>query len=346
VKKFVFTLAVILMLFMIAGCNRSEQAESGDGEAEYKAAVFIPGFIAGSPTYAMLAEGVEKAAGEKEALTTKVVEGGYDQSTWPEQVTSLAAAGEWDLIITTNPSMPEICAEVSREFSEQKFLILDGYLEDHPAIHTVFFNQIEQAFLIGYFGGLVTLSGMEKSNPDKKAGFLAAQEYPVMNQMMKPGYEEGLKYADSEISLDFRVLGNWHDASRAAEIAKAMYNAGSDVILTVAGSANQGVITAAKEQDKYVLWYDTSGYGKAPGTVIGCSQIHLDKAAYERTIAAVEGKLEFGEAEVLGVSEGYVGFDTDDPAYREHVPEDIQAEMKEILELLKNGEVPLPDNLP
>ncbi len=339
-------MAASFAVFILAGCNRSEQAENSGGEPEYKAAVFIPGFIAGSPTYAMLAEGVEKAAGEMDELTVKLVEGGYDQSTWPEQVTSLAAAGEWDLIITTNPSMPEICKKVSREFPEQKFLILDGYLEDHPAIHTVFFNQVEQAFLIGYFGGLVTLSDMEKSNPDKKAGFLAAQEYPVMNQMMKPGYEEGLRYADSEISLDFRVLGNWHDASRAAEIAKAMYNAGSDVILTVAGSANQGVITAAKELNKYVLWYDTSGYGKAPGTVVGCSQIHLDKAAYEQTIAAVEGKLEFGEAEVLGVSEGYVGFDTEDPAYKEHVPEGIQNAMQEILDKLENGEIPLPDNLP
>ena len=344
-KKIISVIITVILFFVITGCNKSEE-ESKKEQDQYTAAVFIPGFIEGSPTYAMLAEGVRQAQEESENLSVKIVEGGYDQSTWPEQITALAASNQWRLIITTNPSMPEICSNVSDEFPDQKFLIMDGYIDNHPAMHTVFFNQIEQAFLVGYFGGMVTTSSMPNANSQKRTGFLAAQEYPVMNQMIKPGYELGLKRVDPEIEMDFRVLGNWHDASRAAEIAKGMFNAGSDIILTVAGSANQGVISAAKELQKYVLWYDTSGYDRAPGIVVGCSLIHLDKAVYERILQAVSGKLEFGKAEVLGVSEGYVGFDTQHPAYKEHVPEDIRDSMHEILNEIKSGNINLPLVLP
>ena len=57
----------------------------------------------------------------------------------------------------------------------QKFIVIDGCLENNPQIHTVIFNQIEQGYLVGYMGGLITTGDMSGANPDLKVGLIAGQ---------------------------------------------------------------------------------------------------------------------------------------------------------------------------
>ncbi|HEB09960.1 MAG TPA: BMP family ABC transporter substrate-binding protein, partial [Spirochaetales bacterium] len=37
--------------------------------------------------------------------------------------------------------------------------------------------------------------------------------------------------------MDFRVIGNWYDANKAADLANSMIDSGVDVIATIAGGA-------------------------------------------------------------------------------------------------------------
>ena len=336
----VIAIAVLTFLFfalpLLASGTGEEQVE-----VAYSIAVFVPGVVEGSPTYEMLVDGVRRAAEEEQDVNVRVVEGGFNQATWEEGITQLASSGRHDLIVTSNPSMPEICATVSDAFPEQRFLVMDGYLQGNPAIHTVLFNQREQAYIIGYFGGLVTSSSMEGINPENRIGLLAGQEYPIMNDVILPGVELGLETVTGDGEVDFRVLGNWYDAGRAAELTLDMIDRGSDVVLAIAGGGNQGAIATARERDSYILWYDSSGYDQAPGVVIGSSEVLQDKATYERTLQASRGELEYGEAIILGAREGYVGFVTDSPYYEEHVPEAIRQEMQEMLQRFRDGEVSL-----
>lgn len=322
------------MLFSSGG----QEATEGPG---YSIAVFVPGVVEGSPTYEMLVSGVERAAAEEENVTVRVVEGGFNQADWEQGVTQLTSSGRYDLIVTSNPSMPEICASVAESFPDQRFLVMDGYLQGNGAIHTVLFNQREQAYIVGYFAGLVTSSSLEQANDAKRVGLLAGQEYPIMNEVILPGVQLGLETVVGEAEVDFRVLGNWHDAGKAAELAGDMYERGADAILTIAGGGNQGVIAAAREKAGYVLWYDASGYEQAPGIVIGSSLVKQDLATYERTLRAIRGELAFGDAEILGAGEGYVGFVTDSPHYVDHVPESIREEMSTMLERFENGDISL-----
>jgi simple sugar transport system substrate-binding protein len=317
---------------------------AGDAEVTEEAfsiGVFVPGVVEGSPTYEMLVSGVERAVSESESATVKIVEGGFNQATWQQGVTELAATGRYDLIVTSNPSMPEICDAVSDQFPDQRFLVLDGYLSGNSQIHTVLFNQREQAFMAGHFAALVTQSDMEHANDDVRVGLLAGQEYPIMNQVILPGYELGLRSVIPEGSVDFRVLGNWYDAAKASEITNNMLATGSDVILTIAGGAGQGVITSARESGGYALWFDSAGYDLAPGIVIGSSVVRLDEAAFERTLAAIAGELSYGEADVLGVADGYVDFDTEHRLYERNVPESIRAAQAQLIGRLKSGEISL-----
>ncbi len=322
---------IVLLSTLLLGCAPAEDAAI---DRPYSVAVFVPGVVEGSPTYEMLVEGVRRAVDESGNATVRIVEGGFNQAEWAGGITSLAATGSYDLIVSSNPSLPEIVNEVSQSFPEQHFLVLDGYWEGNPRLRTVMFNQREQAYLNGYFAGLVTTGGMPDSNDALRIGLLAGQEYPMMNQVIRPAFLEGAQAVNTDIELDFRVLGNWFDAGRAADLANSMLDRGVDVILSIAGGGNQGVIATARDRNAYVLWFDSSGFHHGPGVVIGSSLVKLDQAAYERTLEAIEGSLEFGVGEVLGVADGYVRFDDQDPNYIEYVPEDVRARHADLMQRL------------
>jgi simple sugar transport system substrate-binding protein len=256
-------------------------------------------------------------------------------------MTSLAATGEYDVIVTSNPAMPFITRDVAKAFPKQKFLHLDAYFPGNPQIYSLLYNQVEQAYFTGYLGGLVTTSRMAGANPELKAGMIVAQEYPALVKMMKPGYEQGLQAVNPRITVDYRVIGNWYDANKAADLANSMIDAGVDVILTIAGGANQGVIKAAKEKGKYVLYFDANEYKIAPGTIVGCAVLNQEKAAYERVKAAIQGKLPWGRAEIVSAKDGYVDFADADALYTGNVPEPVRKQMAEVVKKIRGGQLKL-----
>jgi simple sugar transport system substrate-binding protein len=329
--KRILRLALVAVLCLVVPLAVFAQAKP------FKIAVYVPGVTAGSPLYEQMVAGTERAVKEFPNASMKVIEAGFNQGEWQEKMTSLAATGEYDVIVTSNPAMPFITAEVAKSFPEQKFLHLDAYFAGHPQIYSMLYNQVEQAYFTGYLGGLVTKSSMPGANQDLKAGMVVAQEYPALTKMMKPGYEQGLQAVDPKITVDYRVIGNWYDANKAADLANSMIDAGVDVILTIAGGANQGVIKAAKEKGKYVLFFDSNEYKIAPGTIVGCAVLNQEKAAYERVKLAIQGKLKWGTAEVVNAKAGYVDFADADPLYTSNVPADVRRKMAEVVKKIRTG---------
>lgn len=326
-----------LALTFLFSCSKSETS----AEKTHSIAVFIPGVVAGSPTYEALVAGVQGAAAERDGASVKIVEGGFSQGEWLDGVTALAAARSYDTVITTNPALPEICAQVATQFPDQKFVVLDGYLEGNSAIHTLLYNQMEQSYLVGHMAGLITSSELSGANESLRVGLIAGQEYPTMNRVIRIGFELGVKEIDPEATVDFRVVGNWFDATRASELASIMYDAGSDVILAIAGGANQGVIAEARRRGAYVLWFDSNGYDEAPGVVLGSSAVEQQRAAYEKTLAAIDGNIAFGEALVVDVADGYVTFIVDDPLYVQHVPVSLREAQSNAIRRIADGRMRL-----
>ncbi len=336
------TTAIMLFSFNLYAGGQKEKATGGKttettAKKITSIAVFVPGVVAGSPIYEQLVAGAKKAAQEEGNVTVKIVEGGFNQAEWPDKITSLVATGQYGVLVTSNPAMPQICANIASNFPKQKFLCMDGYLEGNPQIHTVLYNQIEEGYLVGYLAGLVTKSKMKGATPDSKIGMIVGQHYPVLDKIIRPGFEKGIKASCPDATLDFRVVGNWYDANKAAELANSMFSAGVDVILPIAGGANQGVIKAAKDKGKYVVYFDSNGYNLAPGVILGCSILRQEKATYERVKAAIEGKLKYGEAEILGIKEGYVDFIDTDPLYKKSLPQNIRDKMATMLKEFRSG---------
>jgi simple sugar transport system substrate-binding protein len=325
------------MLFLIpvifCGCRKTGTAGK---ESRLSIAVFVPGVMSGSPIYEMLAQGVQKAGAEYPQVDVKVVEAGYNQAEWEPKLTALAAAGTYDLIVSSNPSLPALAQSVSAKFPSQKFLLLDGEISGNPAIYTMRYDQREQAYIAGHIAALIAQEG--KAGPGKKIGLIAGQEYPAMNNIMLPAYEKAAKDIDGAFEVDFRVVGNWFDAGKGAELALDMIRNGAAVILCVAGGANEGAVQAASETGAKVIWFDTNGYAIRPGTVVGSAVLRQDLAAYEQTKRFLDGKLPFGTAEIVGIQDGYVDFIEDDEHYIASVSPEIRAKQSELMRRIRSGE--------
>ena len=231
VKLFVIAVLILCLLvpFAFAGGKGEAEAPMEEKSAEeaiappepFDIGIFVPGVVAGSPLYEQLVAGAERAAAEFDHVNIKVLEAGFNQGEWEEKMMSMAATREYELILSSNGAMPFISMPAAEAFPDQKFLIVDAIFPDHPQMFTLLYNQVEQAAVVGYLGGLVTMSGMPGATPDLKIGMIVGQQYPAMDEMIVPGYARGAKEVDSRIEVDFRVLGNWYDANKAAELAKS-----------------------------------------------------------------------------------------------------------------------------
>ncbi|MCL1815186.1 MAG: BMP family ABC transporter substrate-binding protein [Treponema sp.] len=344
-KRPLFGMLILGAVFFAAALFFScrNEASGKIQDTDHKIGVFVPGVTSGSPIYEMLARGVLAAAERyntdagSERVTVTIIEGGYNQAEWENKLTAMTASGSYDLIVSSNPSLPDIVSRVSVHFPQQYFLILDGELRGNPRVYTLRYNQREQAYMAGYIAALET----EANGTVKKIGLVAAQEYPVMNNIILPGFLEGARAVHPAYEVDFRIVGNWYDAAKAAELASDMIRGGVRVLLCIAGGANEGVVNTAGQRDAKVVWFDTNGYNIKPGTVIGSSVLYQDLAAYNQVSRFLSGTLPFGIAETFGVNDNYVDFVQDDPVYFETVPGELRKKQAAMIEKIRSGELTL-----
>lgn len=331
---------------LICGCGAGEKAEPARTvqeevpvEEALSVVVFIPGVVAGSPPYEALVKGAEQVAADHGNVTVKVFEAGFNQAEWEEKITSLAATEMYDVILTSNPSLPEVCNEVGKKFPKQKFIIFDAAYEGNPQIVTYLYNQYEQSYYLGYLAGLITTSGMENANEDLKIGFIAAQEYPLLTKMIKPGLIDGAREVNPEITMDFRIIGNWYDANKGAELANSMMDAGVDVFAVIAGGAGQGLIQAAKERGAYIVYHNTDEYAKAPGVIVGCGKMEQEKLTVKVLEDELRGEVEYGTSTVVDTAKGYLDFLDDAPGYTDYIPAELQEEFNVFMSRIRDGKV-------
>ena len=334
----VLPLCVLALLSCPAKDSKTGNQKSGEAE-RFSVLVYITGVVAGSPPYELLAAGAQEFAGAHDTARVTVYEAGFNQAEWEEQLTSLVASGEYDLVLGSNPSLPEICAEVGKKFPEQRFIITDAWYQGNPQISAWLYNQYEQSLYLGYLAGLVTVSAMPNANPAKRIGFIASQEYPILSRHIVPGFIAGARLVDPEIELDFRVIGNWFDANKAADLASSMIDSGVDTLTAIAGGAAQGMIKTAKERGAYVVWYNTNEYSQAPGVIVGCGLMEQKKLVMEILAGALAGNIQYGTSRTIGAKEGYLNFIADDPLYRDSLPAGIREKFDAFMDDIRAGRV-------
>lgn len=189
--------------------------------------------------------------------------------------------------------------KVSREFPKQQFVVIDAVVKQ-PNVESIVFKEHEGSFLVGMMAAIASKTG--------KVGFVGGMDIPLIRRF-QCGYEQGAKYANPKVEVSAAMTGTtpaaWSDPTRGAELAKAQFARGVDVVFAAAGGTGVGVYQAAKDAGKLAIGVDSNQNHVQPGTMLTSMVKRVDNAVYNSAKKTTPGLT------VLGLKEGGVDYAMD-----------------------------------
>jgi basic membrane protein A len=169
-----------------------------------------------------------------------------------------------------------------------------------PNVESIVFKEQEGSFLVGMMAAMASKTG--------KVGFIGGMDIPLIRRF-QCGYEQGAKYANPKAEVTSNMTGTtpsaWNDPTRGAELAKAQFAKGVDVVFAAAGGTGIGVYQAAKDGGKYAIGVDSNQNHLQPGTMLTSMVKRVDVAVYNAAKKTNPG------VTVLGLKEGGVDYALD-----------------------------------
>ena len=191
--------------------------------------------------------------------------------------------------------------KVAKEFPKINFVIIDSVV-NLPNVQSVVFKEHEGSYLVGMMASLASKTG--------KVGFIGGMDIPLIRKF-QCGYEQGAKAGNAKAEVYANMTGTtpsaWNDPARGAELAKAQFAKGADVIFAAAGGTGTGVYQAAKDGGKFAIGVDSNQNHLHPGTMLTSMVKRVDVAVQNAFNGAKPGTVS-----VLGLKEGGVDYAMDD----------------------------------
>ena len=232
-------------------------------------------------------------------------------ATQREQAMRKMAERNANPIIGVGFSMGSSMEKVAKEFPKLKFSVID-FVIDLPNVESVVFKEHEGSFLVGMMAAMASKTG--------KVGFVGGMDVPLIRKF-QCGFEQGAKHANPKVEVSANMTGTtptaWNDPARGAELAKAQFAKGVDVIFAAAGGTGVGVYQAAKDGKKLAIGVDSNQNHMHPGTMLTSMVKRVDVAVYNAFKGTTPG------VTVLGLKEGGVDYALD-----EHNAKLVPADMK------------------
>ena len=320
-KKVVVLFCIALLI--VAGCTVAKK------ETAVKVAIVTDVGGVNDQSFNQSAwEGLQRA--EKEIdIKASYLESTQDADYKPNMETLLDAGN--DLIWGIGFKMADVLGELATLNPEQKYAGIDCFFEaPTPNLVGVLFREQEPSYLVGYIAGKMT-----KTN---KVGFIGGMDFFVIHKFHY-GFLAGVKEANPGCEVLVQYADSFTDAAKGKAIANQMYKNGADIIFHAAGGVGDGVIEAAKEQNKYAIGVDKDQNSLAPDNVITSAMKRVDNAIYNLTKTLVEGTFPGGTNVVYGLKEGGVGIA---PTSYKHVSAEILEEVKGLEAKIIAGEIVPP----
>lgn len=335
-KKLLLVLVAFSLTFGLAACNGG----TSDDEDVLKVVLMVNGTLGDLSFFDSAAEGLQMIEDEYgDAVETKVVEAGFDDSKWEPTLIDLSDS-DWDIIIVGTWSMTEILQDVAAEFPEKNYIIFDSVVDYSLGLDNVYsitYKQNEAAFMAGALAAKIVEDG-------EKIGFMGGMDIPVINDFLV-GYIEGAQYVNGSIKVNASYVGDFSDSAKGKEIALNQYSQGVGVSFNVAGGAGLGLLDAAKETDNFAIGVDSdqalifAETDPEKAALIVTSVLKKVNMSLLRAISMhIDGTITYGEAENLGFAEEAVGL-ADNVYYRAAVSQVIIDELIEIQSKISNGEI-------
>ncbi len=208
--------------------------------------------------------------------------------------------------------------KVAKDFPKLQFAIVDMVV-NLPNVQSIVFKEHEGSFLAGMMAAMASKTG--------KVGFVGGMDIPLIRKF-QCGFEQGAKYVNPKIGVSANMTGTtpsaWNDPARGAELAKAQFAGGVDVIFAAAGGTGGGVYQAAKDAGKLAIGVDSNQNHLHPGTMLTSMVKRVDVAVYNAFKGITPG------ITALGLKEGGV-----DVAIDEHNAKLVSADMRKRVDAAK-----------
>lgn len=294
-KKFVtMTMIASLLTAGITGCTNkknNDTTNNTNNNGEYSIAMITDVAGVNDHSFNQSAwEGLQKA--EKDlGVKVKYLESKQD-ADYSTNVETLIDE-EVDLIVGVGSKLAPTIEQASKDYPDQKFVIVDETYEKIPSnVETVLFNAEQSAYLVGLIAGKMT-----KTND---IGFIGGMDISVINTF-KYGYMAGVKTANSKCKLQSQYANSFTDQAKGKAIANQMISNGTDIIFIAGGDVGTGAIEAIKEANKYAIGVDRDQSDLAPDNVLTSAIKRVDIGVYETVKSFIEGKFEGGSSTTYGL---------------------------------------------
>ncbi len=327
-KKLIAFGLIALLIFgvMIFSCKKGSKA----GASMKAAMVTDTGGVNDQSFNQSAWEGLQKA-GKDFGMPVNFKESKQDADYAPNFETLIDDGN--DLVWGIGFLMGDIIEKTAKANPEKKFAIIDYAYPATPSnLVGVVFKAEEASFLVGYIAGKMT-----KTN---KVGFVGGMRIPVIPPF-EFGFKAGVKTANPNCEIVDQYAESFTDAAKGKAIANQMYQGGADIIFHASGSVGDGVIEAAKEQNKWVIGVDKDQNFLAPDNVITSAMKRVDNGVYNVVKDMVEGKFPGGQTVVYGLKDGGVDIA---PTSDKHVPANILKEVKKQKQAIIDGKIIVPIN--
>ncbi len=340
------TVSVVLALALIAvGCGGGGGGGSqGGGQSEVK-----PGLVLDIGGLGDQGFNDSAYAGLKRAEKDFGVEGDYLESTAPtdyaDNLTQLAESG-FDPVIAVGFLMTEDLTQVSQQFPDTQFAIVDSVV-DTPNTMDLVFREQEGSYLAGVVAGLMTQEDTQYTTSDEKiVGFVGGQTGPLIEKF-QAGYEAGVESVCPDCEVLVKYAGStpeaFNDPARGKEISLQQISQGADIIYHAAGNTGAGLFDAAKQEGIFAIGVDLDQAKLFPEAPILTSVVkRVDNAVYQTIEGVQKGEQPKGTTVDRGLKEGGLSL-APFGRFDDVVPQEVKDEVDKAREGIINGDIKVPD---
>lgn len=353
-KKWLALGLALILMFTLVACSGGEDPvedsapdteeetpdtpDTGDAEETYKVAMVTDeGGVSDQSFNQSAWEGLQQAAEDFDNIEVSYQESHQDADYAPNFETVLDAGN--DLMWGIGYKLADAVMDAATNNPDKLYGIVDSAFGDDTPDNVVgvVFKAEQPSFLVGYIAGMMTETD--------QIGFVGGIEGDVI-WGFDYGFQAGVQYAAKEQGKDIDVLSQYlesfSDTTKGKATATNMYQQGRDIVFHAAGGAGDGVIEAAKEQDKWVIGVDRDQSYLAPEHVLTSAMKRVDVGVYNVIELLSKGEFPGGETVVYGLQDG--GAVDIAPTSDEHVPAELLERIEELKQEIIDGKIVVPFN--
>lgn len=322
----------------LAGCSSTPADNGGEtgGDESFAVANVVNGNLGDQGFFDDSETGMTELAGM--GITTKTLQAdANNQSQWKANVESVST-GDYNLVVVGTWQMNDILAAAATKYPDQKYVIYDSTVEA-PNVASIQYAQNEGSFLAGVLAATTVKNQTGLAEGSKSVGIVGGQDAPPITDFVV-GFEAGVKAVDPNMEVQKAFVGDFVNSTKAFDQATAMYKKGAGVVYAVAGQAGLGVLSAAKDSNKFAIGVDSNQNQIQPGHILASMRKYIGNSIVTAVKADQAGELKFGETTIYNLANSGVGLDFENN--NDLVTEDVIATVEEYKAKIIAGELEVP----